>query len=160
MRTRFLLGMSLSLFLSTFPATASCQAAAESVLLGAGSSTAGVKAGSALGSALNQSSKQLGARIQQQVPQPRQGKTPQWSQKPRPKGRTGGSATSNSPQPGTMIVSVQGGEPNCAPANEKASTPVGKATAEPARTNCPSQNTSVQPGSQRYSPVVTLSFPK
>jgi hypothetical protein len=67
MSKMILLIVSLILAFMTFSFPAFSQAIAESVLLGAGSSTATVTAGSALNSGLNQSGKQLAGRVQQQV---------------------------------------------------------------------------------------------
>jgi hypothetical protein len=58
-----------------------------------------------------------------------------------------------------MIVSIQGAEPNCSLANKETAAPQDKAGAETYSTKCNS-NPSVRPGSQQYSPVVTVSFPK
>ena len=160
MDRRVLLGMALTLAFSTFPLPASSQAIAESVLLGAGSSTAAVKAGSALNSALNQSSKRLAGGIRQQLSQPPQTNTQQSGKNLLPKSQSGGTAIGNMPQPGALIVSIQGVESNCPLTNEKTSTRQGKAAAEPPSTNCISQNTSVKPGSQKYKSMVTLSVPK
>ena len=155
-----LLAMTLTLAFCTFPLPASSQAIAESVLLGAGSSTATVKAGSALNSALNQSSKQLAGRVQQQMSQPLQTNKQQGGTNLLPKSQTGGTAIGSTPQPGALIVSIQGAEPNCSLTNEKTSTRQGKAAAEPLHTSCMSQDTAVKQGSQIYKSVVTLSSPK
>jgi hypothetical protein len=155
-----LLGMTLTLAFNAFPLPASSQAIAESVLLGAGSSTAGVKAGSALNSALNQSSKRLAGGIRQQLSQPPQANMRQSRKNLLPKSQSGGTAIGNMPQPGAVIASIQGAESNCPLTNEKTSTHQGKAAAEPPSTNCISQNTSVKSGSQKYKSMVTLSLPK
>jgi hypothetical protein len=160
MDRRVLLGMALTLAFSTFPLPASAQAIAESVSLGAGSSTAAVKAGSALNSALNQSSKRFAGGIRQQLSQPPQTNTQQSGKNSLPKGQSSGTAIGNIPQPGAMIAFIQGAEGNCPPTNEKPSTHQGKAAAEPPSTNCISQSTSVKSGSQKYKSMVTLSFPK
>jgi hypothetical protein len=160
MDRRVLLGMTLTLAFCTFPLPASSQAIAESVLLGAGSSTATVKASSALNSALNQSSKQLAGRVQQQMSQPRQTNAPQSRRNLLQKSGTSGAATSSTPHPGALVVSIQGAEPNCSLTSEKTSTPQGKASAEPLHTNCMSQNTAIKQESQKYKAVVTLSSPK
>jgi hypothetical protein len=128
-------------------------------LLGAGSSTAAVKAGSALNSSLNHNSKQLAGRIQQQVSQPRQTNTPQRGKNLLPKSQTASIAVRSAPQPGAMIVSIQGAEqPDCPLTNEQTSARQGKAAAEKPPTNCASQNTSVKPKYEKYKSVVTLSF--
>jgi hypothetical protein len=160
MDRKVFLGITLTLAFTTFSLPASSQAVAESVLLGAGSSTAAVKAGSALNSSLNHNSKQLAGRIQQQVSQPRQPNTPQSAKNLLPKSQTASIAVRSGPQPGAMIVSIQGAEPNCSLTNEQTSTRQGNAAAEESPTNCASQNTSVKPKSEKYKSVVTLSFPK
>jgi hypothetical protein len=63
MSKMILLRISLILVIITFSFPAFSQAMAESVLLGAGSSTSTVSAGSALNSSLNQSGSQLAGRI-------------------------------------------------------------------------------------------------
>ena len=152
MRRRvFLLGISLTMGLTTFSLPAASQAIAESVMLGAGSSTATAKAGSALSSALNQSSKQLAGRVQQQVSRPSQTKAT--------KNQTARTETHSMSQPGTMIVSIQGGEPNCSLTNEQTATRQGKTVAQASPKKC-SANASVKPESQKYNAVVTLSSPK
>src|SRR5262249_50107590 len=111
MHRRILLGIALTLgFATSLPA--SSQATAESVMLGAGSSTAAVKAGSALNSALNQSSKQLAGRVQQQMLRPPQTKASQRGKNLLPKNQTARTETRSMPQPGELIVSMQGAEPN------------------------------------------------
>src|SRR5712691_1261204 len=66
---RVLWGLTLTLVLTLVCIPTFAQAVAESVLLGAGSSTATVKAGSALNSALNRGSKQLAGRVQRHTVQ-------------------------------------------------------------------------------------------
>jgi len=149
--------MILALATAVFPVSASCQAAAESVLLGAGSSTAAVKAGSGLNSALNRSSKRLAERIQQEVSTP-PAKTPRGGQQA-PKKSAAGATVYDRPQQGTMIVSIVGAHPNCPASNQATSTTAGKAAAAPTEENCMNQNTS-KPETARYKSVVTLSFPK
>jgi hypothetical protein len=63
MSKMILLRISLILVIITFSFPAFSQAMAESVLLGAGSSTSTVSAGSALNPSLNQSGSQLAGRI-------------------------------------------------------------------------------------------------
>ena len=150
-RMVLLLGIALIVDLTTFSLPASSQAIAESVMLGAGSSTATVKAGSALNSALNQSSKQLAGRVQQQVSRPSQTKAT--------KNQTARTETHSMSQPGTMIVSIQGGEPNCSLTTEQTATRQGKAVAQASPKKC-SANASVKPESQKYNALVTLSSPK
>src|SRR5215471_1044484 len=108
MSRRVLLGIALILIFTTFSLPASSQAIAESVMLGAGSSTTAVKAGSALGSALNRSSKQLAGRVQEPVSKPSQTKTVQTGKNAFPKTQTARTESRSLSQPGAMIVSVQG----------------------------------------------------
>src|SRR5215471_13060057 len=124
-RRVFLLGITLTLVFTTFSLPASSQAVAESVMLGAGSSTATAKAGSALSSALNQSGKQLAGRVQQ-VSGPSQTKT-QTGRNLIPKDQTARADTRSMPQPGAMIVSIQGAKPNCSLTNAQTATRQGKA---------------------------------
>ena len=159
MDRKVLLEITLTLAFTTFSLPAFSQTVAESVLLGAGASTAAVKAGSALNSSLNQSSKQLAGRIQQQVSQPRQTNKPQSGKKLLPKSQTSSIAVRSAPKPGALIVSIQGaGQPNCPPTNDETSARQGDAAAEKPSTNCASQNTAVSPKSEKYKSVVTLSF--
>jgi hypothetical protein len=160
MDRKVLLEITLTLAFTTFSLPAFSQAVAESVLLGAGSSTAAVQAGSALNSSLNQNSKQLAGRIQQQVPQPRQTNTPQRGKNLLPKSQTDSRAVRSAQKPGALIVSIQGAEPNCPLTNEQTSRQQGKVASDEPPTNCISPNASVKPGSQKYKSAVTLSFPK
>lgn len=157
-RTVLLLGIALIVDLTTFSVPASSQAIAESVMLGAGSSTATVKAGSALGSALNQSSKQLAGRVQQQVSRPAQTKK-QTGRNLVLKNQTARTETRSVAQPGAMIVSIQGAQSSCLPTKEETTTGQAKVAAEVSPTKC-SSNASVRPESQKYNSVVTLSSPK
>ena len=159
MDRKVLLGITLTLAFTTFSLPASSQAVAESVLLGAASSTAVVKAGSALNSSLTQNSKQLAGRIQQQVSRPGQTNTPQREKNLLSKSQTGNIAVRSTHEPGALIVYIQGaGQPNCPRTKDGTSARQGKAAAEKPPTNCASQNTSVKPKSEKYNSVVTLSF--
>jgi hypothetical protein len=146
-----LVAIILTLALSILTLPAFSQAIAESVMLGAGASTAAGKAGSALSSALNRSSKQLAGRVQQQVSQPSQGSMPESGRELLPKSQGGSNTVAHStPQSGALTLSIQGAKPNCESASKQ-----GKAG-----TNCISPNASAKPESQKYKSVVTLSFPK
>jgi hypothetical protein len=153
---RVFLGVTLVVALGAFPAPASCQAAAESVLLGAASSTATVKAGSALNSALNQSSKQLAGRIQQQLPQ---AKTPHSQPHGAPKAQAARSAAYDNTKRGSLIASIEGARPNCAASNKPTLSVEDKPAHAPAQPSCASQNNS-ESGSTIYKSVITLSSPK
>ena len=156
---RVLLGVALILVFTTFSLPAFSQAIAESVMLGAGSSTSAVKAGSALGSALNQSSKQLAGRVQQQLSRPSQTKTSQAGRNLSPKNQTARPDLRSMPQSGSLVVSIRGAEPNCPLTKQETATAQGKAAAEAYPKKCNS-NASVRPESQKYNSVVTLPSPK
>jgi hypothetical protein len=160
MNKHTLVGMALTLALAVLQASAYAQAAAESVMLGAGSATATVKAGSALDSALNQAGKQLGGRVQQQMLHPTLGQTPPSGSRPVSTGPVKGSAvpSGTTPAQGDMIASIQGAGTKCAPTSQAASTSGSKS--ESAQTYCSGHTSATQPVSQRYKSVITLSFPK
>jgi hypothetical protein len=158
MERTFLFGITLILVSNTFSLPASSQAIAESVTLGAATSIAGTKAGSALGSAVNRSNKQLAGHLQQQVSQPQPRSTPHNARELLPKSQSHGISTLSQPQSGTLVVSIQGAESNCA--SEKISLQQGKAGTSTPPTNCISPNASVKPGSTKYKSAVTVTFPK
>lgn len=152
---RVLRGLTITLLFTLVRIPSFAQAVAESVLLGAGSSTATVKAGSALNSALNRGSKQLAGRVQRQMLQP---------VSPGQKSHSGGVTISRRPvnatavpTHGTVISSIQGGVTSCALASQTASA--AGSTTEPSPTNCSGQPAS-EPAPQKYKSVITLSFPK
>ena len=152
---RVLWGLTLTMLLTLVCIPTFAQAVAESVLLGAGSSTATVKAGSALNSALNRGSKQLAGRVQRQMLQPAI---------PAQKSHSGAVTISRYPVKATavptngmVISSIQGGVTSCALASQRASA-AGSIT-EPSPTNCSGQPAS-EPAPQKYKSVITLSFPK
>jgi hypothetical protein len=152
---RVLRGLTITLLFTLVRIPSFAQAVAESVLLGAGSSTATVKAGSALNSALNRGSKQLAGRVQRQMLQPAP---------PGQKSHLGAVTISRRPVKaaavpthGTVISSIQGGVTSCALAGQR--TPAAGTTSEPSPTNCSGQPAS-EPAPQKYKSVITLSFPK
>jgi hypothetical protein len=151
MDKKVLLGIAVTLSFTTFSLPASSQAIAESVMLGAGSTTAAVKAGSALNSALNQGGGRLAGEVQQQVVRPSQ--TSQRKTLGRksllPRNQNAPRNRPSVPRPGTLIVSVQGAETNSAVTDKPISTGRGETPA-----------TSTEPGSQKYKSAITLSFPK
>jgi hypothetical protein len=151
---RVLRGLALTTLLTLVCTPSFAQAVAESVLLGAGSSTATVKAGSALNSALNRGSKQVAGRVQRQMLQPAP---------PGQKSHLGVVTISRhpvkataAPTHGTVISSIQGGVTSCALASQRASAGT---TTEPSPTNCSGRPAS-EPAPQKYKSVITLSFPK
>jgi hypothetical protein len=158
MSKMILLRISLILAFITFSFPAFSQAMAESVLLGAGSSTATVTAGSALNSSLNRSSKQLTGRLQE-VPRSPQTKRPPSAKDSSPNAKNGVHAGRRPPQPGELTVSIKGAKPNCAVTDEQTSAGQGTGTVRAPRTNCLSPNASRKPGSQKYKSVVTVTFP-
>jgi len=150
---RVLRGLTITLLFTLVRIPSFAQAVAESVLLGAGSSTATVKAGSALNSALNRGSKQLAGRVQRQMLQPAP---------PGQKSHLGAVTISRHPVKAsampthsTIISSIQGGAINCASQTASAAG----STTEPLPTNCSGQTAS-EPAPQKYKSVITLSFPK
>ena len=152
---RVLWGLTLTMLLTVVCIPSVAQAVAESVLLGAGSSTATVKAGSALNSALNRGSKQLAGRVQRQMLHPAS---------PGQKSHLGAVMISRypvkataAPTHGTVISSIQGGVPSCALASRTASA-AGSTTAT-SPTNCGAHPAS-EAAPQKYKSVITLSFPK
>jgi hypothetical protein len=164
MTRMILLRISLILAFITFSSPAFSQAMAESVLLGAGSSTGTVSAGSALNSSLNRSSKQLAGRVQQQVLRPQRTQPPrirtQSGKTFLPKNQTPTTKTPSIPQAGALIVSVQGAESSSPRTIEPASAGRGKTTLQQPATNSMADKTSTEVGSQQYKPVVTVEFPK
>jgi hypothetical protein len=157
MNRRILWGLSLTLALSLVRIPTFAQAVAESVLLGAGSSTATVKAGSALNSALNQGSKQLAGSVQRQVLRP---------VAPGKKLYLGAGKVSTStvkstttPAQGAVIASIQGAVISCAPTSPTVSTAGSNSATKLSQKNCSGQPASV-PAPQKYNSVITLSFPK
>jgi hypothetical protein len=162
MSKMILLRISLILVIITFSFPAFSQAMAESVLLGAGSSTSTVSAGSALNPSLNQSGSQLAGRIQQQVLRPQQTQRPrsrtQRGKTLLPKNQTPTTKTPNIPQAGALIVSVQGGESSSP--RTTASAGRDKTTLQQPATNSIADKTATQVRSKQYKPVVTVAFPK
>jgi len=154
---RVLWGLALTLVLTLVCIPTFAQAGAESVLLGAGSSTATVKAGSALNSALNRGSKQLAGRVQrhtvQTVPSERMPHSAVG------KISTGILKSTATPAHGAVIASIQGAVISCAPGRQTASAAGSKTATEPSQTNCSGQPAS-ETAPQKYKSVITLSFPK
>jgi hypothetical protein len=162
MKTRILVGMTLTLALVVLQASAFGQAAAESVLLNSGSAAATAKAGSALGSALNRGSKQLAGRVPQPVAQPAPGKTSPGTTRPASTSPLQGTAVreGTTPAQGPVISSIQGAVPSRAAANQRASTPGSKTDAGSAQTKSSGQDSARKPAPQKYKSEITLSFPK
>lgn len=131
---RFWLALIAATFaLALYPASASAQAAAESVLLNAHSAAATANAGSALGSALNRATAQIGRKVQHVSPavsgkivhvQPKSIRTTAKS--------TAAVAPNTTTPQGPMIISISGAQTKGAPA---------------------------KPENERYKSSVTVSFP-
>ena len=153
---RVLRGPTLTLVLTLVCIPTFAQAVAESVLLGAGSSTATVKAGSALNSALNRGSKQIAGRVQRHTVQTVPSKMPHSAVG---KISTGMLKSTATPAHGAVIASIQGAVISCAPARQTASAAGSKTATEPSQTNCSGQPAS-ETAPQKYKSVITLSFPK
>jgi hypothetical protein len=161
MNKKVLLGIAVTLSFTTFSLPASSQAIAESVMLGAGSTIAAVKAGSALNSALKQGGRRVAEGVQQQGLRPSQTSQRKTSVARKgflPKSRTALSNRSSVPQPGALIVSVQGAKTSSALTEKPTSTAPGEITVGSLPTNLKGDTTS--PGSQKYKSAITLSFPK
>ena len=161
MDKKVLLGIAVTLSFTTFSLPASSQAIAESVMLGAGSTTAAVKAGSALNSALNQGGGRLAGEVQQRVLRPSQTsqrKTSLGRKSLLPRNQNTPRNRPSVPQPGALIVSVQGAKTSSALTDKPISTAPGETTVGSSPTNLKGDTTS--PGSQKYKSAITLSFPK
>lgn len=120
---RFWLAMIAATFaLALCPASASAQAAAESVLLNAHSAAVTANAGSALGSALNRATAQIGGKIQQVSPAA-SGKIVHVQPKPtKTAAKSAAVAPSTPTAQGPMITSISGAQTKRTPAkpeNEK-----------------------------------------
>ena len=164
---RALLG-AVTTFVLAFPVTIFAQAAAESALTGAPSSSATLKAGSALSHALNQGSGRLGIRIQEQtsIPmrvgaeqrQPGAAKTELRNQNPSSPAVVASGANSS---PAKSGIWVQGGDSTCASVSSRsqaspAPTGSGMMSADCRRTKSgPDAATT-----DKYKSFITLSFPK
>ncbi len=175
-----LLLLLISLFAATglpvigFPINGFAQAAAESALTNALSSSSAVKGGSELGHALDRGSRQLGARIQQQTQSPVQpGLQSPGVRSQRPVRQLKNPAAS---QPGANLyagstagrnaISIQGGEVVCGSADQGGQASTGNAGTGTALTNCHPQQTASKPVTakseteDKYKSYVRLPAPK
>jgi hypothetical protein len=161
MGRRVFLGMSIALAVS-LPAGALPQAAAESALTNAISSSATVNGASVLNHALNKASDRLAGRIQERTSKsPQDLVQPQGRKLERKSHIGGGSPPTSSAVPGTATASIviKGAEVTCAQNNSP--TPEGKPTTEATTANCPRKDTLIKPGLQgKYPSAIQLSFPK
>ena len=179
MNPRALLGsvVAIAVFL---PVTSHAQAAAESALTNALSSSTTMRAGSALKHALNQSTTQLGIRIQERTsgparvgaPEQIQG-APRTAMKSVSSGNVPRAAVRSGSSPVLGGISVQGGEAVCtavSPPNQASPanpTPANRVLAEstprtgPVSVDCNGRNSARDSGtSDKYKSFVTLPFPK
>jgi len=146
------------------PLSALAQAAAESALTNALSSTTTVKAGSALGHALNQSTTQLGARVQEHTSKPL-GLQVQSAHRAEPGTRplqiqSGGNLRIE-PAPSSAVITFQGGEPACSPTAPAAPNSVSKVKSQATPAGCRAKTSATDPGEQdKYKSFVTLPPPK
>jgi hypothetical protein len=176
---RVLLGsvVAIAVFL---PVTSHAQAAAESALTNALSSSTTMRAGSALNHALNQSTTQLGIRIQERASSPVRVGTPQQIQgaprtatKSVPAGNPSRAVIHSGSLPALGGISVQGGGAACTsvsppnPASPANPTPANTVLAEsmprtaPASVDCHVRNSARDSGTgDKYKSFVTLPFPK
>ena len=162
MNRRVLWGMTFALALAVLQASAFAQAAAESVLLNAGASTATAKAGSALKSTSDRVSKQLAGRVQRQTLPPAPGKTSPVGAQPVSASAVQGTAAreGTTPAPGPVIASIQGAQTTCAPTDRTGSRSDSKTAPGSAQTNCSGQDSPRKPAPQKHPSVITLSFSK
>ena len=165
MVSRALLGSIATLVLA-FPVTARAQAAAESALTKALSSSTTLKGGSAFNRALSQSSSRLGARIQDRTStavqvgtrQPGAPKT-EWLRNPnRSLPAMAAAATSS---PARSGISIRGGQTSCTSVSPGAqASPV---PSNPGTMSADCREKKSDPGdatADKYKSFVTLSFPK
>lgn len=171
--------VSVASLVLAFPITVYAQAAAESALTHALSSTATVKAGTSFGRALNQSSNQLGARIQERTSSPAQSGPAQLRLQTVPRTGTAMKNRITGASPGGAVVtgsssgsfSVRGGAAACSPVNSsnqasvdaanRANPTLTKTTSgiSPAPPDCRGTNSATD-SANKYKSFVTLSFPK
>ena len=158
MVSRALLGSIATLVLA-FPVTTRAQAAAESALTNALSSSTTLKAGSALNRALNQSSSRLGTRIQDRTSpavqvgtkQPGAVRNPNRSSRP-------AVATDANSSPARSGISIRGGESGCTPGAQVSPPPI-----NPETRSADCRDKKSDPGAattDKYKSFVTLPFPK
>lgn len=167
MNYRVLLGLVATVAVALAPpVTGFAQAAAESALTHALSSSATVKAGSTLNHALNQGSTRLGARLQERTSSPSQIAVHRTTSQPESKNtltssQAGGNVHAGS-APVTGVISVQGGEAVCAPASPSGQTPPAKTSPGTASIDCRGQKSTPKSGTpeDKYKSFVILSFPK
>ncbi|HEV2730653.1 MAG TPA: hypothetical protein VGV15_11535 [Terriglobales bacterium] len=148
--------LALTALIGIFSLSANAQAAAEAALANAHSSASTVKAGSVLGRALNQGSSQLAGRMQQLAPAQLQTRVSQPSEKLNAQA-TSGTLRAGTPTGSSLIVSVHGGEPACAPSSQSVQGQNAAASTTPICGSKASPKTKPQ---NQYKSAVTLSFPK
>jgi hypothetical protein len=167
---RALLGSVVTIAL-VLPVTGHAQAAAESALTNALSSSTPLKAGSALNHALDQSTTQLGIRIQERTSSPvRVGAHQQFQGAPPTAMK---SATTRNTWPALGAISVHGGEIACTSVSPP--NPASPANPAPAKTDPAKPGPGMAPASvachgnnsapdsatgDKYKSFVTLPFPK
>lgn len=165
MVSRALLGSIATLVLA-FPVPVHAQAAAESALTNALSSSTTLKAGSALNRALNQSSSRLGTRIQGRTStavqvgtrQPGGPKT-EWSRNPNRS--LPALAAGANPSPAGSGISIRGGETSCTSVSPGAQP--SPAPGNPGTMSADCREKKSDPGAattDKYKSFVTLPFPK
>jgi hypothetical protein len=152
-----------------FPVTIHAQAAAESALTNALSSSTTVKAGSALNHALNQSSSQLGTHIPERTSSPVQVGAQQQQQPRAPRtelknpntGSLAHGATGANSSPAMGGISVQGGETTCTSASPGSHASPDPTNSGMASVDCRGKRPAPDAGTtDKYKSFVTLSFPK
>ncbi len=167
MINRALLGAVTTLVLA-FPVTIHAQAAAESALTGALSSSATLKAGSILNHSLNQASGRLGIRIHERTStstqvgakrqRPGTATTELMNQSPGSRAVVASGANSSPAKGG---IWVQGGESRCASVSSRSQASPDPTGSGVSSADCP--RTKSEPDAAttgKYKSFVTLSFPK
>jgi hypothetical protein len=144
--------------------SALAQAAAESALTNALSSSSTVKAGSELNRALDRGSRQLGGRIQDRTSSPAQAGVQQKTTRGLKNSPTAIQSRHNAyvgSMPGIGTISIQGGEVICASASPGSQASPGKTSHGTGSTNCHGQGPTSKSGTEdKYKSFVTLPLPK
>ena len=165
MVSRALLGSIATLVLA-FPVPIHAQAAAESALTNALSSSTTLKAGSALNRALNQSSSRLGTRIQDRTStavqvETKQPEPPKTELLRNPRGSLPAIAAVANSSPARSGISIRGGERSCTSVSPGAQASPPPSNAGTMSADCREKKS--DPGAattDKYKSFVTLPFPK
>jgi hypothetical protein len=157
--------LGISAIVAFTPLTAFAQAAAESALTNALSSSSTIKAGSALNHALNQGGAQLGARIQERTSGPLhlgvQQSTPRSQLRNQARRSQAAGNLRVGSTPGTGAIFIQGGQVACSPSASVSQPSIARTTPGPATTDCRGKALAPNSGNQdKYKSFVTLPPPR